>query len=313
MSFAASATLLARTLPFLLLRVAVYFGIAAAFIVAAIGGGGIGSALGTIAGPTERAAGAFWGAVAGFCFVALLVRWLREYLLYFVEAGHAAAMALAIDSGNPGIASAMTAVQRRFRDAPALLTAERLVRGTLHAVVRTTNATARLLSPGITLSHNLHETASRLVLGAVTASLLALAMRRRERNVYADLQALLVLFAQNGESLLHRAALIAAASIAATVAAFLVVLFPVLALMQPGTAGAWLIALAIAAVLAWSVRHAFIEPFAVAAMLERSARMTADQEPDPDWDARLAELSPPYREIKVMAPVPRAARRGIVV
>jgi hypothetical protein len=64
-SIQTSARLVLRTLPFMLLRVATYFGIAAAFVVAGGGGAGIGWGVGALAGPSGRLPAAFWGTVAG--------------------------------------------------------------------------------------------------------------------------------------------------------------------------------------------------------------------------------------------------------
>jgi hypothetical protein len=121
-SIAAAGALIVRTFPFMLLRAAVYFGIAAAFVVTAGGGAGLGWAIGALAGGAGRAPGVFWGAVGGIALVAFMLWWLREYLLYLVEASHAAAMALATSPENPrsaqrSIPRAMTALQRRVRDA----------------------------------------------------------------------------------------------------------------------------------------------------------------------------------------------------
>src|SRR5688572_22778223 len=94
-SIGTSLSLVLRTYPFMLIRAAVYFGIAAAFVVAAGGGAGIGWATGALAGITGRAPGAFWGAIAGMAVVGLMLWWLREYVLFLVRAGHLAAMVLA--------------------------------------------------------------------------------------------------------------------------------------------------------------------------------------------------------------------------
>src|SRR5512138_1993040 len=142
---AAGSTLVLRTFPFLLLRAAVYFGIAAAFASAVAGGFGIGAGIGTLLGTAARAPAGFWGAIGGFAFIVLLLWWLREYLLYLVEISHAAAISLALDNvKTPGlqnpVAAAMSAVQRRFRDASLLATAERYARGTVDDLLRMIDA-----------------------------------------------------------------------------------------------------------------------------------------------------------------------------
>ena len=318
-SIAAAGRLVLRTFPFMLLRAAVYFGIAAAFAVAVGGGAGIGAGLGSLAGPAGRAPGSFWGAAGGFAFIALLLWWLREYLLYLVEIGHAAAMALALDRVPPPprqgrIAAAMTAVQRRFREAETLSAAERLVRGTLGNMIAAFDTLASLLPPGIEPPRNLSDPALRASFGFVGKAVLARTVRRTARNPYSDLQDSLILLAQNHAVLLRNAALLAAAAHAATFAVFLLSLIPAFELARAYPGGSGLIAVSLAAVFAWCFRRAAIEPFAVAAFLELYWRATGGQEPEPDWDAKLAEISGPYREVKaVAAPAIRGQRRGIVV
>lgn len=313
LSPAAAGRLVLRGFPFLLLRIAVYLGIAAAFAVAAGSGAGIGLAFGALAGPAGRAPGAFWGAAAGFAFVVLLLRWLREYLLYLVEMSHAAAIAAALDGAAPPpgrgrIAAAMEAVQRCFRDAERLQAAERLARGTLASLAGTVDTHAPLLPP------KLAGALLRRSLGFVARAALARTVRRTARNPYADLRDSLLLLAQNHEPLLRRAALLAAAGAGAGVLLFLLSLPPAAAVARAAPGAAAPLAMALALAFAWCLHRALVEPFLAAAFLDAYSRATRGQEPDADWDARLAEISEPYRALKALAaPARRGARRDIVV
>ena len=54
----------------------------------------------------------------------------------------------------------------------------------------------------------------------------------------------------------------------------------------------------LAIVFAWAFISAFIEPFVIAALMQVYFRVIEGQVPDPAWDARLAETSKQFRELK---------------
>jgi hypothetical protein len=190
-SIGASLALVLRTWPFLLVRAAVYFGIAAAFAVAAGGGAGIGWAIGALGGPAGRVPGAFWGAMAGIAAVALMLRWLREYLLYLVRAGHVAAMMLVLDGERPPaalglIGQSVALVQRRFRDMATLVAIERLVRGALGHLIALADPAARLLPAGATLSTAPLNSILRRALGCLPDMVLARPLRAAAGNPWRE-------------------------------------------------------------------------------------------------------------------------------
>jgi hypothetical protein len=99
-SIGKSMGLMARTLPFILLRVAVYFGITLAYILVTGTGAGIGWGVGALGDGGFQATTTFWGGVVGFGIVAAVMYWVREYILYMVKAGHIAVMVELLD-GKP--------------------------------------------------------------------------------------------------------------------------------------------------------------------------------------------------------------------
>ena len=317
-SSAAAGALILRTFPFMLLRAAVYFGVAAAFVVAAGGGAGIGWSIGALAGTQGRVPGAFWGAIGGLAFIGLMLWWLREYLLYLVEASHGAAMAIAIErSPPPGqsrIPTAMTAVQRRFRDVEVLFSAERLVQGTIGRLVAVLDTFDSMLPAGISVPRNLSDVILPKVLGFVGKVLLAHAVRGSAREPWPSLQDALVLLAQNHGILMRNAVFLAAGSFATSIAVFFFALIPAAALAQAYPGGSGLIAILLALVFAWSIKQALIEPVVVAAFLDLYTRVTQGQSAEPDWDTKLVETSEQFREIKARAmPPSRGPRRSFVV
>ena len=83
-------SLMMQTLPFVVLRMAVYFGITLAYILATGAGAGIGFGVGALGDPGFQAGSTFWGGLIGFGIVGAVMYWAREYLLYIVKAGHIA-------------------------------------------------------------------------------------------------------------------------------------------------------------------------------------------------------------------------------
>jgi hypothetical protein len=317
-SLAAGSALVLRTWPFLLLRAAVYFGIAAAFASAVAGGFGIGTGIGMLLGAAARAPGGFWGAVSGFAFIVLLLWWLREYLLYLVEVGHAAAISLALDQvKTPGlqgsIAAAMSAVQRKFRDASVLVAADRYARGTIDDLLRSVDVPSALLPETFALPRNITKRVLRVSLGCVASTVLARTVVGKARNPYSDLRDNLILLAQNHDILFRNAILLAAGSYIVCFFVFLLSLIPAFAVTRAFPGGSGLIALALAGAFAWSFQRALIEPVITASFLELFRRVTRGQAPEPDWDMKLEEISESYGEVKaIAAPAPRNPRRGIV-
>jgi len=317
-SLAAGIALVLRTYPFLLLRAAVYFGIAAAFASAVAGGFGIGAGMGTLFGAAARAPGGFWGAVGGFAFIVLLVWWLREYLLYLVEISHAAAILLALDdvktpSLHGSIAAAMSAVQRKFRDASVLATAERYARGTIDDLLRTVDVPASFLPKTLKPPRSVVDRIVPPLLGFVARIVVARTVVGKARNPYSDLRDNLILLAQNHEILFRNAILLAAVSCIVCFFVFLLSLIPAFAITRAFPGGSGLIALALAAAFTWSFQRALIEPFVTAGFLALFRRVTRGQTPEPDWDMKLEEIAESYGEVKaIAAPAPRSPHRGIV-
>ena len=97
-SIAKTLSILGRTMPFILLRMAVYFGFTFAYIIATGAGAGVGYGIGQIG--SEPGSFAVWGGIAGFGIVSAIVYWIREYILYMVKAGHIAVMVEMLD-GRP--------------------------------------------------------------------------------------------------------------------------------------------------------------------------------------------------------------------
>jgi hypothetical protein len=315
-SIGRSATLVLRTYPFMLIRAAVYLGISAAVVVAAGGGAGFGWAIGAISGVSGRAPGAFWGAIAGCALVALLLWWLREYILFLVRAGHVAAMLLADDElpapATQGIVGqALALVQQRFREIHTLLAIARCVHGSLATIVAIIDPVAKVLpAEARSLAGPINATLGAS-LGFLTDVVLAKPLSTRRGNAWSEARDAVLLLAQTREVTMRNAFQLAAISWCITFVIFLIALTPASSLAQAHPSGAGPITLLFAGIFAWSCKQAFIEPFVIGSMLQAYLRAIAGQRPDPGWDASLTEASEPFRELKARATgSSRASRRA---
>lgn len=79
---------------------------------------------------------------------------------------------------------------------------------------------------------------------------------------------------------------------------FLVMLAPAAALMYFMPSG-WSAASVIFALLfAWAIKAAFIEPFAIACLLQAYFHAIEGQTPNPEWEARLEQTSDKFKQLK---------------
>jgi hypothetical protein len=317
-SFAKSANLLLRTAPFLLIRLAVYFGAAAAFVVAAGGGAGIGAAIGTLVGSGGRAPGAFWGGIAGLGFIGLMLWWLREYLLFLVRASHLAAMTLALDrkraaGGAGSLGHALDLVQQRFRTVERLSDVDRLTRAALADMIRIPEFADGLLPPAARSSAGALRALFRLVFGFVADVLIARQFRSAAREPWPRARDALTLFAQNHRPLMRNAAAIAVFTHGTAFMVFLVGLLPAAMIARALPGNLALMMLPLAAIMAWSVKQAVLDPLAVASMLQAYFSTAEGDSPDTDWDVALTRVSEHFREIKARAvATPQGVRKSLV-
>jgi hypothetical protein len=290
--------------PLLIVRALVYFGIAVAYLTAIGAGAGFGSGLGTSIGPEGRIPGAFWGAMAGFALISVMLRWLREYLLYFVEAPYIAAITLLVDrEASPAtqIAHALELVQGRFVDVQRLLEIDRLVQGASTTLIAGANLAAGLLPRGATALEAPTNKLLQFALRFSRAVTLARIVRAESNNPWQVAAHALVLQAQQHRVVYGNAMLLAGLSHSIALIVFLIALAPASAFAHSLSAGSGAITLLLALVIAWSFQRALLEPFAIAALLAVSLPATDGVRPDPAWDARLAEASPHFQELKARA------------
>ncbi|TCK19756.1 hypothetical protein EV667_4214 [Ancylobacter aquaticus] len=303
-SISRSLGLMGRTMPFIALRVAVYFGMAVAYVAVTGTGAGIGWGIGAFGDDGFRSGAMFWGGAVGFGLTAGVLYLLREYILYVVKAGHIAVLVELLDGrdmpvGKSQVAHAAAVVKLRFGEASVLFVLDQLVKGVLRVVTGLVRGIASFLPiPGIqSLSGILHAFLNMSV-GFIDEVILAYAIRTGSTNPWQSARTALVLYGQNYKPMLKNAAWLTIIVYGLSFLVFLLMLAPAAALvwLLPGgwSAGGFVFAL----IFAWAVKAALIEPFAITCMMDVYFRTIEGQAPNPEWDARLSSLSKQFNTIK---------------
>jgi hypothetical protein len=297
--------IMARTWPFIALRIVVYFAITAAYIFATGLGAGVGYGVGHVSSdPDGPLSFAFWGGGIGFVLVSAIVYWIREYILYIVKAGHIAVMVHLIDGrevpdGQGQISYARQVVTERFAEANVLFVVDQLVKGAIRAVTGLIGGIAAFLPiPGLGSLVRFVNAVIRLSLTYVDEIILGYNIRVDSREPFETARQGVVLYAQNATTMVKNAVWLAIVMWVLAFLVFLVMLAPAGAVLylMPGQLEGWAFVLAI--VFAWAIKAALIEPFAIAALMDVYFKTIEGQAPDQEWDRRLSDASRQFRELK---------------
>ena len=303
--FGRTLGMMVRTWPFILLRLVVYFSITLAYVLATGVGAGVGFGLGHVFGDADGPAGfAVFGGLGGIVVVSVVLYWLREYILYMVKAGHIAVLVELIEgrelpAGKSQIDHARAVVAERFGEANVLFVVDQLVKGAIRVITGLLGGIARFVPiPGLNGLVGFINTVIRLSLTYVDEVLLGYNIRIDSRDPFDTARQGVVLYAQNGVVMVKNAVWLAFFMWALALLVFLLMLAPAAAVLyvMPGQLAGWSFVLAI--IFAWAIKAAFIEPFAIAALMQVYFRVIEGQVPDPEWDRRLAGASSHFRELK---------------
>ena len=304
-SFARSVGMILRTLPFILLRLVVYVGIAIAYIFAVGIGAFVGFGLGHLwSSPDAPMGGAFWGGLIGFGVTSAILYLAREYLLYLVKAAHIAVLVEIMD-GHPvpadqtQIGYGANFVKTHFAESSILFGVDQVVKAVLRAIFRTINFLAMFLPiPAFQNLLRIAEAVVRMSLTYVDEVILAYLIRTRTANPWQTAEDGLILYAQNYEYFLKNAVWLSLFMWGTTILIFIFLLGPVGALvwMLPGSAAGWW-AFAFALILALALQKAVLEPLAIASLMQVFFKTIEGQRPDPEWSARLSQASAKFREL----------------
>jgi len=292
---------MARTAPFIILRMVVYFGISLLYILAVGIGGGIGYGLTSFGG--GDGAGALYGGLVGFAGVSGILYLGREYILYLVKAGHIAVLVLVHDGHDiPGgmgqIDYAAGIVKRKFAESSLLFALDQIIKGVLKTITGILNTVATILPiPGL---RNLAQIISGILRMSVTyvdEIILAHNFHVNSDNPWETSRQSLVLYAQNYMVMIKNAAWLWFLMWALTLVIFLLLAGPVFAVLAlfPGNIG--FLSFVVAFIFAWSLKAALLEPLAIYALMQVYFKTIEGQVPDPEWDQRLEQASDRFREL----------------
>lgn len=302
-----SLHLLLRTMPFILLRCAVYFGITLAYILITGIGAGVGYGIGALGGEGFQAMAAFWGGLIGFGLVGAVLYFLREYLLYTVKAGHIAVLVQLMDTGSlpqgrSQITHASQIVKERFTQTNVLFAMDLLIKGVINAITGVVQGLSSVLPiPGVQQFMNIVRAFLRIAVGLLDEVILAYVIRTNSQNPWLASRSALVLYGQNAVVMLKNAAWLTAFTYGLAFVVFLIMLAPAAALVY-FMPGAWSAAgMLFALLFAWAIKAALIEPFAIACLLQAYFNVTQGQTPSPEWEARLDGVSDKFGELKEKA------------
>lgn len=299
--------LMLRTLPFIGLRLLVYLGAALGYLLVTAMGAGVGYGLGALGSSNVQAAGTLWGGAIGFGIFGAFMYWAREYLLYLVKAGHIVALVDLLDGkplpeGKSQIAHATGTVKSLFAEASILFAIDRLIAGVVKAVTGLVRGVLSIVSlPGAQRLSNVVHAFLRVGVGFVDEVILARMIRAGSPDHWGTARDSLVLYGQNYKVMLKNAAWLALLVYGFSFLLFLIMLAPA-ALVVYLMPGAWSAgAFGFALLFAWSLKAALLEPFAITCLMEVYFKTIAEQQPDPEWDARLEQMSGQFRKLKAKA------------
>ncbi|SHF48579.1 hypothetical protein [Devosia limi] len=243
-SISRSLGLMGKTMPFVLLRVAVYFSIAAAYVIVTGTGAGIGWGIGAFGDEGFRAGSIFWGGAIGFGVTAGVLYFLREYILYIVKAGHIAVLVDLLDGrqtpeGKSQVSHATSVVRQRFGEASVLFAVDQLVKGVLRAVSGLIQGIAAFLPiPGLQQMTGILRAFLNIAVGFIDEVILAYAIRTGSTNPWGSARTALVLYGQNYKTMLKNAAWLTLIVYGLSFLVFLLMLAPAAALVY-FIPGAW--------------------------------------------------------------------------
>ncbi len=303
-SFGRALAMVMQTLPFIVLRLIVYVGIALAYFFTIGIGGVIGWALGHLGADTgTHVAGGFWGGLIGFALVSGVLYFAREYILYLVKAAHIAVLVQVYDhkpipGGQGQVTYGANFVKTHFTESSVLFGIDQIIKGVLRSLFNTINFfTAWLPVPALQQLIRIVEAFIRMSLTYVDEIILAYLIRTETKNPWTTARDGLVLFAQNYTHFLKNAAWLSVIMWVFTFVLFLVLLAPVIGLLAIFHTTATI----------WGLLHrAHLRrrPQEGDHGADRDRRADAGlfqgdrgQVPNPEWTAKLEQVSSKFRDL----------------
>jgi len=234
-----------------------------------------------------------------------LVRWASRYYFYLLKAAHTAVMTEFIVHGrgpeSGQLAYGKEQVRSRFTDTSIMFAVDQVLDGVVKAVNRTFASVTNLLPiPGMDGLQKLVRQVSKFATTYIDEAILSRAYAQREDNVWAVAKDGVILYAQGWKPILANAVALTLLSYVEFIAFLVILGVPAVAIgaLVPALS----IPLGVGVLLgAWMLKLAVADAFAMAATLLAYHRTTAGMTPDPEWQARLEQVSDGFRELKQKA------------
>lgn len=295
--------LMMRTMPFIVLRLIIYFGITLAYILITGTGAGLGWGIGAMGDADFQGSTTVWGGVIGFGLTAAVLYFLREYILYMVKAAHIAVIVELLDGGEipdgqGQVAYGQKVVKARFAEANVLFAVDQIIKGVLKAVMGLVRTLTSIIPiPGVQQFIGIIRAFLNVAVGFLDEVILGYGMKTKAENPWASARTALILYGQNYKVMLKNAAWLTVIIYGLTFVLFLLLLAPAgaIAYLFPGSLSAF--GIVIALLLAWSLKSALLEPLAITCMMQVYFPTVEGQEPNPEWEQKLNELSKKFREM----------------
>lgn len=262
--FSAALALCLKTMPYILMRLAVYVGFTLAAVVWLALVGGIAYLFSGKDG--HDSGGGFFLFLIGFGLPAGLFFWLRQYVLYLLKAGHIAVLtqlitAGALPDGVNQVEYGKKIVTSKFGQTNVMFALDALIKGIILAFNRTLDWVAGLIPiPGL---DSLMKVVEKVIDNATTyvdETIFSYNLARNDENIWRSSVDGVIYYAQNVKSILKTAVWVTVIDYGCTFAVFLVCLIPawIFKVILPGSVASWAWVFAVA--LAACIRSAFLRP-----------------------------------------------------
>lgn len=313
--FSTALSLVMRTLPYALAR----FGILAAtslgtalWWIIALGGAAY------LAKLIHGAAGAVW-------FIGWLMafgwawRTVVRYFLYLLKAGHIAVLTDLITHGQVGdghehmFEYGKRVVTDRFGQVNAMLGLELMISAIVCAFHSTLNWITSLLPvPGMRDITGLVNQIVRAATTYIDETMLSYSLARGDEDAFGAARDGLLYYAQNSREVLKTGLWIVIIDKLTTIAAWLVMFIPAIAIggLFPASirGTAILVTAGLSFMFTWALRSAFLEPLCLTMVMIKFHLCVRDQPINLEWDERLSSISSQFVALKGKMAAPGVTR-----
>ncbi|HXT79671.1 MAG TPA: hypothetical protein VN702_08905 [Acetobacteraceae bacterium] len=297
-------SLLMQSLPYAVARFGILLAYAVGCIVWIVVTFGGAAWLGT------HVAGAFGVVWFILCVVGIGWFWgtILRYILHLLACGHVAVLTELITRGQVGngsesmLAYGKRIVTQRFGEVNALFGLNMLVRGILAAFHRTLDWIAEALPiPGLEALSNLVTMVLRAATRYLDKVILSYNLARDDGDPWRGAREGIIYYAQNARPIIKTSIWIVILERVLTVVLWLVLLAPagVITVMLPSSVreAGGIVTVLIAALLAGTLRAAFIKPLFLIMIMVRFHALIENQPINQEWDARLSGVSEKFRDL----------------